>query len=70
VVALTYPNLITRHSIVLHSSFRKGTEEWRMMSVEVGFAVFIDEPMADATSSFNTQMFVIRHSEKEPKNGE
>jgi hypothetical protein len=41
-----------------------------MKNAEVSFALFIDEPMADATSSFNTQMFVIHHSEREPKNDE
>jgi hypothetical protein len=41
-----------------------------MMSVEVGFAFFIDEPMADATSSFNTQMFVTQKRNRRMANSE
>jgi hypothetical protein len=40
------------------------------MNVEVGFAPFIGEPMADTISSFNTRLFFIHHSKKEPKNDE
>jgi hypothetical protein len=40
------------------------------MNVEGGFALFNFWSAAAFPSSLDTQMFVIHHSKKEPKNGE